>query len=85
MSNLNFERVCLCMFDMGTTDTQYKCGIVRIKLLLVRDGICLPNADTAVAKTRPRSAITVNVNGIPMNANSMQKPRPALVIGTMLP
>lgn len=33
-------------------------------------GIYLPTAETAVAKTRPKSAITVNVNGIPMKANT---------------
>lgn len=53
--------------------------------ILVIDGTCLPKADTAVANTRPRSAITVNVNGIPISANSIQNARPALVNGTMWP
>lgn len=38
--------------------------------LLVSAGICLPAAETAVAKTRPKSAITVKVNGMPMKANT---------------
>lgn len=53
--------------------------------LLVSDGNFLPTAETAVAKTRPKSAITVSVNGIPINANSIQNPRPPVVTGTMLP
>lgn len=53
--------------------------------LLVSDGNFFPTADTAVAKTLPRSAITVNVNGIPINANIMQNVRPPLVTGTMFP
>lgn len=38
--------------------------------ILVSAGMCLPTAETAVANTRPKSAITVKVNGIPMNANT---------------
>lgn len=38
--------------------------------LRVSAGMCLPTAETAVAKTRPRSAITVKVNGMPMKANT---------------
>lgn len=58
----------------------------NVKHLLVNDfGKFFPAAETAVANTRPRSAITVNVKGIPINANSMQKPLPAVVVGTMLP
>lgn len=53
--------------------------------LLVRDGMCLPKADIAVANTRPKSAITVNVNGIPINAKSIQNARPAFVNGTIFP
>lgn len=53
--------------------------------LLVSDGNFLPTAETAVANTRPRSAITVSVNGIPINANNIQNPLPLVVTGTMLP
>lgn len=53
--------------------------------LLVSDGMCLPTAETAVANTRPKSAITVNVNGIPIKANSIQNARPLVVTGTILP
>lgn len=55
------------------------------KNLLVNDGRCLPSVDTAVANIRPKSAITVNVNGIPIRAKNIQKVRPAVVTGTMLP
>lgn len=53
--------------------------------LLVNDGKRFPTADTAVANTRPKSAITVNVNGIPISANSIQNDLPPVVVGTMLP
>lgn len=55
------------------------------KNLLVNDGKCLPSVDTAVANMRPKSAITVNVNGIPIRAKNMQNVRPLVVTGTMLP
>jgi len=55
------------------------------KNLLVNDGKCLPSVDTAVANMRPKSAITVNVNGIPISAKNIQNVRPLVVTGTMLP
>lgn len=55
------------------------------KNLLVNDGKCLPSVDTAVANMRPKSAITVNVNGIPISAKNIQNVRPPDVTGTMLP
>lgn len=59
--------------------------IVSDKNLLVNDGKCLPSVDTAVANMRPKSAITVNVNGIPISAKNIQNVRPPVVTGTMLP
>lgn len=53
--------------------------------LLVRDGKCFPNKETPVANIRPRSAMTVNVNGMPINAKNIQNIRPPGVTGTMLP
>lgn len=47
--------------------------------------MCLPNVETAVANILPKSAMTVNVNGIPIRANTIQKDRPPVVTGTMLP
>ena len=42
-------------------------------------------ADTDDAINTPKSAMTVSVNGIPMSAKKMQKIRPDVVAGAMLP
>ena len=41
--------------------------------------------DTADAMSLPTSAMTVNVNGIPIKANKIQNPRPDCVDGAMSP
>ena len=41
--------------------------------------------ETRVAKICPTSAMTDSVKGIPMMANKMQKARPGVVTGAMLP
>lgn len=48
-------------------------------------GMCLPKTETALAKSLPQSAMTVSVKGMPMRAKQMQKTRPLMVTGTMLP
>lgn len=45
----------------------------------------MPSVETAVANMRPKSAITVNVSGIPIRAKNIQNVRPLVVTGTMLP
>lgn len=56
-----------------------------VRNLLVSDGSRFPSADTAVANIRPRSAMTVSVNGMPIRAKNIQNVRPPVVTGTMLP
>lgn len=48
-------------------------------------GMCLKRVETVEAKSRPQSAITVRVKGIPTRAKTMQKALPSVVIGTILP
>lgn len=71
--------ICICILPIKLRI------IVSDKNLLVNDGKCLPSVDTAVANMRPKSAITVNVNGIPISAKNIQNVRPPVVTGTMLP
>lgn len=59
--------------------------ILLLNNLRVKDGICFPSVDTAVANIRPKSAITVNVNGMPIRAKNIQNVRPPVVTGTIFP
>ena len=43
------------------------------------------STDTPAAIKTPKSAMTVSVNGMPIRAKKMQKMRPAVVAGAMLP
>ena len=44
-----------------------------------------PTVDTIVAKITPKSANTVSVKGMPIEANNIQNVRPPTVTGAMLP
>jgi hypothetical protein len=60
--------------------------VLGIYLNLVGSGgMCFTSVETVDANSRPQSAMTLRVRGIPTRANTMQKARPSTVSGAMFP
>lgn len=87
MKNLDLLYYC---FQSLKIVVKLRINLVPLQVLSYRNlggkgGICLNNVDTELAKSRPQSAITVSVNGIPTRAKTIQKALPSVVIGTIFP